>query len=60
MLIGTPNLPARVIIKHYAKRWKIESYFRDIKNNRFGYGLQETHMKSEQRRDRLFLIITLC
>ena len=60
LVTNIPGLAARVLIKHYAKRWKIEPYFRDIKDNRFGYGLQETHIKSEERRDRLFLIITLC
>ncbi len=52
--------PSRKIIKHYAKRWKIEPYFRDIKCGRYGYGLRETHIQSEQRRDRLFLVIALC
>ena len=52
--------PARKLIKHYANRWKIEPYFRDIKNGRYGYGLRQTHVKSEQRRDRLFFIVALC
>jgi hypothetical protein len=54
------DIPARAIIKHYAKRWKIEPYFRDIKDGRYGYGLRQTHIKSEERRDRLFLIVALC
>ena len=55
-----PLTSSRAIIKTYAKRWKIEPYFRDIKDGRFGYGLRQTHVKSEQRRDRLFLIVALC
>lgn len=51
---------SRLLIKQYAKRWKIEPYFRDMKSGRYGYGLKETHIKSEERRDRLFLIIVLC
>lgn len=54
------GIPSRIIIKHYAKRWKIEPYFRDVKSGRYGYGLRQTHIKSEERRDRLFLIVALC
>jgi hypothetical protein len=50
----------RTLIKHYGKRWKIEPYFRDVKSGRYGYGLRETHIKSEERRDRLFLVVALC
>ena len=27
-------------IKLYAKHWKIELYFRDLKNGRYGYGME--------------------
>jgi len=53
-------VPCRLLIKHYAKRWKIEPYFRDIKSGRYGYGLHQTHIENEARRDRLFLIAALC
>lgn len=49
----------REIINLYARRWKIEPYFRDIKDQRFGLGLGHTHIKSPERRDRLFLIIAM-
>lgn len=49
----------RAIINLYSKRWKIEPYFRDVKDSRFGYGLREMHIRSDERRDRLFLIIAL-
>jgi len=54
------NSSSRRIIKAYAKRWKIEPYFRDVKCGRFGYGLYQTHIKSTERRDRLLLIVSLC
>ncbi len=52
-------MKAREIINGYAKRWKIEPYFRDVKDGRFGYGLRQTHICSAQRRDRLLLIVAL-
>lgn len=54
------EIPSRVIVKHYAKRWKIEPYFRDVKDGRYGYGLRQTHLKNGARRDRLFFIVALC
>ena len=47
------------IINLYGRRWKIEPYFRDVKDQRFGFGLSQTHIKSVERRDRLFLIVVL-
>ena len=49
----------REIINLYGRRWKIEPYFRDVKDQRFGFGLSQTHIKCPERRDRLFLIIAL-
>lgn len=49
----------RELINLYAKRWKIEPYFRDVKDQRFGFGLSATHIKSSARRDRLLLIVAL-
>ena len=43
----------------YGKRWKIEPYFRDVKDQRYGFGLSYTHIKSAERRDRLLLIVAL-
>lgn len=50
------DLTGSEIVRCYGKRWTIESYFRDIKNQRFGMGLSETHIRSPDRRDRLFFI----
>jgi hypothetical protein len=56
------NLPetGRELVRKYAKRWKIEPYFRDLKDGRYGYGMESTHYKSAERRDRLMLIVVLC
>lgn len=60
LVTNLTDVPTRLLIRHYSKRWKIEPYFRDIKDGRFGYGLRQTHIKSEERRDRLFLVVALC
>ena len=49
----------REIVNLYARRWKIEPYFRDIKDQRFGFGLAATHIKSAERRDRLLLVVAM-
>lgn len=59
-LVTNKSLPGSTIIKTYAKRWKIEPYFRDLKDGRFGYGLEHTHYKMAERRDRLMLVVVLC
>ena len=59
ILISNTRLKTREVINCYAKRWKIEPYFRDLKDGRFGYGLQQTHICSGERRDRLMLIVAL-
>ena len=50
------DLSGADIVKNYAKRWRIEPYFRDIKDQRFGMGLDATHIGTAERRDRLFFI----
>lgn len=47
------------LLKYYAKRWSIESYFRDTKDLRFGLGMEAIHTRSTDRRDRLFLLSAL-
>jgi len=44
------------LINHYARRWGIETSFRDIKDARFGRGLYQTRISSTERRDRLLLL----
>ena len=58
-LVSNTSQKTREIINCYAKRWKIEPYFRDLKDGRFGYGMQDTHIKSCERRDRLLLVLAL-
>ena len=50
------DLTGSSIVKFYGKRWTIEPYFRDIKNQRFGMGLSTTHISTPDRRDRLLFI----
>jgi len=50
---------AQEIMRLYGKRWGIESSFRDIKDYKFGMGMAHMHTKSEQKRDRLFLVSAL-
>jgi hypothetical protein len=54
------DLNAGAIISYYGKRWTIEPYFRDIKDQRFGMGLASTHISKPERRDRLFFISAIC
>jgi len=50
---------AKQIVKYYAKRWTIEPTFRDTKDPKFGFGMESTHIRSVNRRDRLWLVATL-
>ena len=50
------DLTGSMIVKFYGKRWTIEPYFRDIKNQRFGMGLSSTRISTPDRRDRLLFI----
>lgn len=54
------DLTGKDIVKYYGKRWTIEPYFRDIKDQRFGMGLESTHISTPDRRDRLFFISSIC
>ena len=54
------DLNGTEIIKLYGKRWAIETYFRDLKDQRYGWGFQETHISTPERRDRLLFISSIC
>jgi hypothetical protein len=43
----------------YAKRWSIETGFRDTKDMRFGMGMGSIHVSTPARRDRLWLLNAL-
>ena len=47
---------AKRLMTTYAKRWGIESGFRDTKDLRFGMGMASTRVSTPQRRDRLWLL----
>ena len=47
---------AKQMIGYYARRWGIECGLRDTKDLRFGMGMGTMHVKSPERRDRLWLI----
>lgn len=59
VLVSNADMKTREVVNCYSKRWKIEPYFRDLKDGRFGYGLRETHILASGRRDRLMLIVAL-
>ena len=50
------KLYASDIICYYAKRWSIECSFRDLKDDRFGFGLENVRTRACDRRDRLLLL----
>ncbi len=58
-LVSNTELKTSEIIKSYSKRWRIEPFFRDLKDGRFGMGLEQTHIQSCERRDRLMLVLAL-
>jgi hypothetical protein len=47
---------AKQLTSLYGRRWGIECSLRDSKDLRFGLGLATMHVKSPERRDRLWLI----
>jgi hypothetical protein len=53
------DLSAAKALQLYGQRWGIETSFRDIKDDRFGLGMGEVHIRNPARRDRLFLFSAL-
>jgi len=53
---SSTNATARQLTGYYGRRWGIECGLRDTKDLRFGMGLGTMHVKSPERRDRLWLI----
>ncbi len=47
---------ARTLMKYYAKRWTIACSFRDIKDDCFGFGLENVRTRACDRRDQLLMI----
>jgi len=53
---SSTDATAKDLIGYYGRRWSIECALRDTKNLRFGMGMAAMHVKSPERRDRLWLI----
>jgi len=53
---STTTDTAKQLMKTYAKRWGIESGFRDTKDLRFGMGMASIRVSTPERRDRLWLL----
>ena len=53
---STTTHTAKQLMTTYAKRWSIESSFRDTKDLRFGMGMASIRVSTPQRRDRLWLL----
>ena len=53
------DISAAKALALYGQRWGIECSFRDIKDYKFGMGMNEVRLSSIQRRDRLFLFSAL-
>jgi hypothetical protein len=51
-----PKATSRSLVKCYAKRWSIETCFRDHKDWRFGKGLSYVRIRNTARRDRMLLM----
>ena len=53
---STTTQTAKQLMTTYAKRWGIESGFRDTKDLRFGMGMASIRVSTPERRDRLWLL----
>ena len=53
---SSTDASAKQLTGYYGRRWGIECGLRDSKDLRFGMGLGTMHVKSPERRDRLWLI----
>ena len=53
------KIATRTLIRYYAKRWGIETSFRDIKDMRFAMGMSAMRIRHTARRDRLLLLSAL-
>jgi hypothetical protein len=53
---SSTDATAKDLVGYYGRRWSIECALRDTKDLRFGMGMGAMHVKSPERRDRLWLI----
>lgn len=59
LAVSDPTLSATRVVELYAKRFTIEETFRDIKDPRFGFGIEQTRLGEPARRDRLLLLAAM-
>lgn len=57
LIASSMNSPANTIIKLYGKRTQIENSFRDTKNQRVGFSLNDTGTRNIERLNILLLIV---
>ncbi len=57
LIASSMNSPANTIIKLYSKRTQIENSFRDTKNQRVGFSLNDTGTRNIERLNILLLIV---
>ncbi len=57
LIASSMDSPANIIIKLYGKRTQIENSFRDTKNQRIGFSLNDTGTRNIERLNILLLIV---
>ena len=57
LIASSMNSPANIVIKLYGKRTQIENSFRDTKNQRVGFSLNDTGTRNIERLNILLLIV---
>ena len=58
-MTNDPHLSVQKICDLYARRFKIEEAFRDLRDPHFGIGLKPQQISRPDRRDRLILVLSL-
>ena len=56
LVASDPDAAPQRLTQYYAKRWGIETSFRDLKDPRFGLGLSSMRISRPDRRDRMLLL----
>lgn len=59
LIANIDDCDAEAIVALYKKRMWTEAMFRDLKNRKWGMGLDEVHLSTVERTDRHFLIMML-
>ena len=56
MVTSEHTVATRTVLRDYAKRWGIETSFRDIEDMRFAMGMSAMRIRQVKRRDRMLLL----